>query len=272
VFSSLVSRMPPGWIRWFGRMQYKLPLIGPVIGWFGRNVLASEGVIRHGVGAGLKFDARGGVPGFLFGTTEPHEQELLARSLKPGDVFYDIGANVGFFATLAAHLVGPQGRVYAFEPNPTCAKQVRKNAALNHFTHLEVTEAAVSSSPGKTRLQLGHITGASTIVGGGSDGGLEVAVVSIDEFVREHGAHPPRLVMIDAEGAEIEVLKGMAGTIAQHRPVIMCEVHWIGDRFLSYCAEHLRPLGYTVEPLGGGQFPTGPSRFHAVLTPGPSAS
>jgi hypothetical protein len=92
----LLARLPAGVIRWFGRLQFQIPALGPAIGWFGRNALADEGVIQHGVGAGLSFDARGGAPGFLYGTSEPHEQAALARVLRPGDVFYDIGANVGF--------------------------------------------------------------------------------------------------------------------------------------------------------------------------------
>lgn len=267
MLSWLIAKLPAGWIRWIGHLQFTIPIVGPFIGWFGRKVLASQGTIRYGIGKGLKFDAKGGTAGYLFGTAEPHEQDALARHLKPGDVFYDVGANVGFYATLAAHLVGGRGQVYAFEPNPTCSSQVRRNAELNGFAHVEVVEAAVSSSSGRTRLRLGNITGASTIMRGAESEGIEVALTSVDDFVRERSARAPTLVMIDVEGAEIEVLKGMRETIGRHSPIIMCEVHWIGAEFLEYCHEHLVPRGYTVEPLEGEQFPTEPLRFQALLTP-----
>lgn len=267
MWSAVVARLPAGLIRWAGRLQFRIPILGPALGWFSRRVLATEGVIRHGIGAGLRFDALGGSAGFLFGTSEPPEQAALARLLQSGDVFYDIGANVGFFATLAARLVGSSGRVYAFEPNPVCVVQVKKNAALNGFSQVEVVEAAVSSTSGHTRLRLEHLTGVSTIMEEASSGGLKVVVTSVDDFIRDRRARVPTLVMIDTEGAEIEVLRGMQVTILQHRPVIMCEVHWIGDEFLRYCRDQLIPIGYTVRRLDGGEFPKGPLRFHALLTP-----
>jgi len=266
ILSFLASRLPPSWIRWVGRLRELFPQLVPVVSWLARDVLAAEGIIRHGVGAGLRFDARRGSGGYLLGTTEPEEQAALARFLKEGDVFYDLGANIGFFAVVAARRVGPSGRVYAFEPNPECSSQVRRNADLNGFSQVEVIEAAVSSKSGRALLRLGE-TNLSSAIAHASETGIDVALTSVDDFVREKSARPPNLVMIDVEGAEIEVLRGMRETIARHRPVIMCEVHWIGDEFLGYCAEHITPAGYVVRPLDEQPFPTEPARFHALLIP-----
>jgi hypothetical protein len=73
--------------------------------------------------------------------------------------------------------------------------------------------------------------------------------------------------MIDVEGAEIDVLRGMRETIIRDRPIIMCEVHWINDEFFAYCRQNLLPIDYEVLPLGTEEFPLEPSRFHAVLKP-----
>jgi FkbM family methyltransferase len=267
LLSGIVSRLPASWIRWIGSLRQRIPFLGPVIQWLARDVLATEGVIRHGIGAGLRFDARHGSFGYLTGTTEPDEQAALFRYLKPGGVFYDLGANIGFFTTVAGRLVGPTGRVFAFEPNPECAAQARRNADLNGFSHIEVVESAVSAQPGRTRLHLGNTNLSSTIVGAQSDEGLEVAVNSIDDFIRTQSAPAPTLVMIDVEGAEIDVLRGMRETIVRDRPIIMCEVHWINDEFFAYCRQNLLPIDYEVLPLGTEEFPLEPSRFHAVLKP-----
>ena len=271
LLSFLASRLPPRWIRWGGRLRDRFPVFSPVVQWLARDLLAAEGIIRHGIGAGLRFDARSGSAGYLFGTAEPQEQAALAHYLKADDVFYDIGANIGFFAVLAARLVGSSGRVYAFEPNPACSSQVRRNADLNGFSHVEVVEAAVSSTSGHARLRLGG-TNLSSAIAGESEPGIDVALISVDDFMRDKSPRPPALVMIDVEGAEIEVLRGMRETISRHRPVIMCEVHWIGEQFLKYCAEHLTPAGYTVRPLDGRDFSAEPSRFHALLLPGSAAT
>lgn len=263
----IIGILPPNIIRWIGRLQFRIPIIGPFIGWFGHNVLAAEGEIRYGVGAGLRFDAHGGSSGFLFGTTEPHEQDALAKYLQPGFIFYDIGANVGFFSTLAGRLVGETGCVYAFEPNPVCVEKVKKNAKLNGFDHIKVIQAAVSSNTGSVNLKIGHITGASTIVGNQQSDGLSVAVVAIDDFLENEKARGPNLVMIDAEGAEILILEGMHKTILKFRPVIMCEIHWIGDEFMQYFEKNLAGIGYTIKRLDGENWPDGKIRFHAILLP-----
>lgn len=262
--------LPIGLLRWIASLQFRLPIVGPFLGWVNLNVMAKEGVIRYGHGAGLRFDARGGFAGYLLGTSEPEEQDALHRFLKPDQVFYDIGANVGFFSVLGARFVGPNGRVYAFEPIPACVAKIKKNAAINGFAQIETIETGVSSTTGRARLRVAAATAHSVLaVAGSYDDGhtIDITLTTIDDFVQSRGPRPPNVVMIDVEGAEVEVLKGMHRTLADHRPIVMCEVHWIGDAFLSYCREHLIPLGYRVEPLAGGDFPPSTTRYHAVLTP-----
>ncbi|MCE9605632.1 MAG: FkbM family methyltransferase [Planctomycetia bacterium] len=264
----LLRWLPIGVLRWIAALQYRLPLVGPWLGWANQRLLAKEGVIKHGIGAGLRFDARGGNAGYLLGTSEPHEQDALGRYLLPGGVFYEIGANIGFYTTLGARLVGPKGHVVAFEPNPACVAQVKKNAGLNGFANVETVETAVASTTGRTRLYLAAVTGHSTTTPKDPNrDGIEVAVTTIDDFVRTRRPRGPTLVMIDVEGAEIEVLKGMQETLREFRPIVMCEVHWIGDAFLAYCREQIVPLGYTLEPLEGTEFPPSLTRYHAVLVP-----
>jgi Methyltransferase FkbM domain len=72
---------------------------------------------------------------------------------------------------------------------------------------------------------------------------------------------------IDAEGAELDVLRGAYDTISSHRPTILIEVHWLGRPFVDYVNETLAPMGYTARTLDGGELPTDAARFHAVLRP-----
>ncbi len=76
-------------------------------------------------------------------------QEALSQLLKPADVVFGIGANCGFLTLIAARLVGPTGRVIAFERLPDAAEQVRKNVAANRFAHVEIREVALSDENGE---------------------------------------------------------------------------------------------------------------------------
>ncbi len=104
--------------------------------------------IRDGVGKGLRFKA-GYNLAYADGNNEWHVQEALAKYLRPGDVFYDIGANVGFLTVIGARLVGAGGHVIAFEPVPENAAAVRHNCALNGFGNVRIFEMAVADEVGK---------------------------------------------------------------------------------------------------------------------------
>jgi FkbM family methyltransferase len=222
-------------------------------------------VIAHGAGRGLRFEATGGYPGYLLGTSEPEEQAFLEEHLGPGDVFYDIGANIGFFSTVGGRLVLPGGSVFAFEPFPESAARARENAARNGFGHVIVVEAAVGGEMGRTTLAFGESSATHRLSTGP---GIEVDVISVDLWRKQTGARPPTLVLIDAEGAELDVLAGMKATIEEAKPIILCEVHWLGAAFDDYVGEALIPLGYRLSALDG-DLPVGRARWHAVLDPRP---
>jgi FkbM family methyltransferase len=264
----VLSKLPPGLVRGMGRLQFRYPALRWIVRRLDSRLTEAQGVIVHGVGAGLRFNATGGHPGYLIGTSEPLEQEMLRHHLQPGSVFYDVGANIGFFSTLAGRLVAPGGSVWAFEPFPSSAQRARENATLNGFAHVTVTEAAVGRECGRLTLALGK---GSQEHRAASDGeGMQVDVVSIDAWRARVGAPAPTVVMIDAEGAELDVLEGMIGVLTEHRPVVACEVHWLGHDFDEFVEHRLSPLGYVLSSLDGTAH-QGVERWHALLQPGPVA-
>lgn len=266
---SLLSLLPPNVLRFVGRLQFKVPFLRPFIQAAARRFAAADGVIRHGVGAGLRFNATGSAVGYLLGTSEIEEQELLARLLKPGDTFYDIGANVGFYSTISARLVGPNGHVYAFEPYGPSAEMAKRNAHLNNFSNVTVIQAAVGSEEGDVHLDThtGQLSTHYRIARDNSRSTLEVPVTSIDLYAKRHKLHGPNVVMIDVEGGEIDVLRGMLTTLRSYRPIVMCEVHWTGDAFKRLVVGHLAELGYVASTYEGSPLPTMTSRYHALLQP-----
>lgn len=186
------------------------------------------GTLTEGVGAGLRLDPGASNPAYATGANELPVQQALALHLQAGGVFYDVGANIGFLSLIGARLVGSAGRVYAFEPVPANAELVRRNAALNGFSQVEVVEKALGRRSGQAELALAAYSGGAVLAEVGTPpdraGMMTVALASIDDLVDVAGLAPPALVKIDVEGAELEVLMGMERTLATHRPVLLCEI------------------------------------------------
>jgi FkbM family methyltransferase len=207
-----------------------------------------------------------------FGNLETSVQEAMLRHLAPGDVFYDIGANLGFFSLLGARLVDGDGRVCAFEPAPANAAAIRRNVELNGLTNVEVLEHAVSERGGIGQLQVVEDQSWSKLAEYGphpnTESVLNVELVSIDDLVREARVPPPDMVKLDVEGAEIAALRGMRDTVAAHRPAIICELHDTHGPFL----ELMRSWGYRVINVeGAGPIEEAGPSAHALALPGDHA-
>lgn len=185
--------------------------------------------IEAGVGAGLWFRGAGAGDAYGSGTNELPVQEALRRTCNPGDVFFDIGANVGFFTMIGARLVGTQGLVVAFEPIRSNAQAVRTNAELNAFTHVRVREEAVADQVGHVEMYATEHVGGATLCSTGIAPAdtvrrVRVAQVSIDALIGAGKLPAPNVVKIDVEGAELAVVDGMAGVLDRHRPIVVYEV------------------------------------------------
>jgi FkbM family methyltransferase len=214
--------------------------------------------ITQGEGAGFRFSARDVNGAFAAGTYEPPIQRALARCLKPGDVFYDIGANVGFFSILAATLTGSGGAVYAFEPVPDNVASIHRNVRLNGLTNVKVHAVAVAATSGREELVLARNRGGASLASAGVHvpdpaATMPVRTVAIDEFIQRPNTAPPTLVKIDVEGAELGVLQGMQRTMRAHRPVVLYEVDDADEmtmhRRWTQLDEFVAANGYRIERL-----------------------
>jgi FkbM family methyltransferase len=179
---------------------------------------------------------------------------LLQRSLRPGDVFVDIGANLGLYAMLAARSA-PEAHVLAIEPEPTVFQVLVRNLGLNHLSAVRAFELALNdvSGPLELGVNAGNYGGHS-ILGRGRRYARRVRVRG-EPFARwitsVNGLDPARvrIVKIDVEGAETAVVRGMIEFLERgHRPVIHCEVRGRDSKRAPGSAEAvaalLSPLGY----------------------------
>jgi FkbM family methyltransferase len=187
---------------------------------------------------------------YVQGRTEASVQQVLAEHLKPGMVFYDLGATIGLFSLLASRLVGSIGKVFSFEPDPVTALRLRRNIERNGSPNIVVIEAGVGSATGMFTFFFADTSSPDRGVGrfalGGEDGaGQRLQCYALDDFVREF-PHPDA-IKCDVEGAELEVIRGARNLIATCRPWIVLEVHSEanGDSIRNLC----RDIGYKIRTI-----------------------
>jgi len=160
-------------------------------------------------------------------------QDAILAAVHAGAVVYDVGAHAGSLALGIARLVGPQGRVVAFEGDPRNVENLEENGLRNRLgTSLQVVPSAVwsysaSDIPfrrgGDNRAHGGVETGGQCPVLGSGDV-IHVSAVTLDDFIA-NGGPAPQLVKIDVEGGEHEVLRGGSRLFSTRRPLIVAEVH-----------------------------------------------
>jgi FkbM family methyltransferase len=247
--------------RWAAR-----GLLRPLAPLTSRGELSILGGLAHR----LRIEARSFAPwsaqayAVLTGTHEIQVQQALIRSARAGDHVWDVGANIGYLALVAARIVGPGGRVVAVEPDAGCATAIRTNAALNGLAAIEVVEAAAARRSGVAELVVVRDRLWTRLASVGDHAQVErrvdVRTVALDDLP----GPSPTLVKIDVEGAELDVLAGMTRLLRDARPIVICEMH---GRNAEFCAA-MDAAGYAVSNLDGPE-PVSEAgvNVHALCTP-----
>jgi FkbM family methyltransferase len=177
------------------------------------------------------------------GFYEYEKQQLIAREVRANTVFWDLGANVGFYSLLASILVG-SGKVFAFEPAPRNLSYLRKHLTLNRVKNVEVLAIAASDKNGISSFEIeqtgfmGHLSG---------QGSITVPTAALDSLVEEGKVLPPDFVKMDIEGAELLALRGASRTFQRFRPVLFLATH--GRSIEKECRTLLESWGYEWSSL-----------------------
>jgi len=184
-----------------------------------------------------------------YGYIEEAVVAAMLAHVKPGDVVLDIGAHLGFFSLLAAHLVGPSGRVHALEPVPSTFAMLARNleglpnatahnlAAWSEPTEITINDFGLAHSAFNS-VRRPRLTDAAAST---RSRPIKTRAVSLDAFAREHRLRPT-FVKIDAESAEGEVLAGMRWLLEEVRPVLCVEVGDLGVEEAAPSTELVRTL------------------------------
>jgi len=212
---------PPGWERFVRALAPPSRFVGGTL----RPTPISEGYV-------FPVD-RGTLIGWnvhFFGNYEPEVRTQIKRWLAPGLTAVDVGANVGWHALLMASIVGPSGRVFAFEPNDSTRARLMAAIDGNRLSQIAVDPRAVSDRIGAAGFQApqagqvwdgtGRLTGAPAE---GGHTGPSVECITLDAFVSERGIEKLALIKIDVEGWELSVLRGARRTLETLGPAIVFE-------------------------------------------------
>lgn len=181
-------------------------------------------VARSTFGARFHLDSRDLIQRYIytFGIWEPPLTKWLQRTLRPGDTFVDVGANVGYYSLLASGLVGESGTVVAIEAFPDFQDALAANIALNPASNVRVVNEAVSD-----RVETLHFTlassanmGANSIVPyeGESESEADVPARPLPAILTPSELAAARVIKVDVEGAEGAVVRGLVPALGRLRP------------------------------------------------------
>jgi len=158
---------------------------------------------------------------------EPHVKRCLTVLLRPGDVFVDVGAHIGYFSLVAASLVGPAGKVFAFEADPEVFQKLQSNGS--QFSWFTSYPKAVWQQTGQLSFSNPHEPGESgwgKVAAVRNEGNLvTVEAISLDDWHKTVGDVPVRLIKIDAEGSEPFIVNGAQKLMSRARPYIVAELN-----------------------------------------------
>ncbi len=195
---------------------------------------------------GKKWIVGSSIHGCWLGTYEYEKQVIFSKSVSPKSTVFDIGGNVGFYTLLASKRVGPDGKVFVFEPLPRNLIYLRKHLQLNNINNVIVIEAALSDKNGFAFFGAGPHGEMAHIA---SSGQLQVETWTLDHLLELGQIQLPDCIKMDIEGAEFDALRGAKSLLSKAHPTIFLATH--GTIVHRECCGLLQSLGYRLVPIDG---------------------
>jgi FkbM family methyltransferase len=199
------------------------------------------------------------------GTFEPDETAFARRVIQPGHVCIDVGANFGWFTVLMSQRAGEQGAVHAFEPIRDTAQLLQRNVDINNCRNVYVNPIALDDTDATREIFVPDIgvSGSFALHEYRDNFDSEtVTTMTLDRYVELQELPRIDFIKADIEGAELNMLRGAARTLARFHPVLMLEVQATSTRLFQYepadLVDFLGAFGYrphvmtdkgTTEPI-----------------------
>jgi FkbM family methyltransferase len=200
---------------------------------------------------------------------EQHDDvHVFVSLLRPGMVVVDVGANIGMYAMLSARAVAPGGRVFAFEPVPGVYSRLIENLTISGIGNVAPHQLALSDTRGTAPLYLGRNDSMGSLYRAQTSAMVEVATEALDDFLEREEVTAVDAVKIDAEGAEMRIIRGMRRLLARSdRPMLLVEHNYNALRAAGSSANELFTAivghGYAPHVVERGQL----KRVQALAEP-----
>jgi FkbM family methyltransferase len=165
---------------------------------------------------------------YYLGFYEPGTLQVMRLCLRSGDVFIDAGSSVGQMSLYASMLVGPSGKVLAFEPHRERYSDLLNGIAVNQRSNIDSFNIGLGEAPRRVKLYVDKVS-PSMVRTGNADPFQLVQVDSLDNVLDQSDFHSVRMVKIDVEGFDVEVLRGSKSLLSSSDAPILIVEHGVYD-------------------------------------------
>ncbi|HWJ69473.1 MAG TPA: FkbM family methyltransferase [Sphingobium sp.] len=179
---------------------------------------------------------------YFLGRYYDSQNQLAIKALVgPGDTVADIGGNEGMISLMAAHMVGPQGKVITFEPNPGPRARMEQSLRRNKIDWVDLRPLGLSDEPAILTLSIPRVNSGEGTFGQSAYEAEDTTTIEVPVSVgdRELAEETPRFIKIDVEGFELHVLRGLRETLVRAKPIVTIEI----------ISQHLAHAGTTASEV-----------------------
>ena len=179
------------------------------------------------------------------GTEYEAEMRWFLAKMKEGDLFVDVGANIGIYTLHASRRVGKKGKVFAFEPTPETFSDLQQNVQSNRCSNVTCEKIALADQIGEARLvECGRAASNRISLLSTTEKSTKISVGTLDDYCIKNRIQKIDFIKVDIEGGEADFFSGGIQTLKKDKPIILFESAHTGPAYLE--REILRGLGYNL--------------------------
>lgn len=202
-------------------------------------------VNREGIKLTVRIGNGRGLFCALAGTEYEAEMRWFLAKMKEGDLFVDVGANIGIYTLHASRRVGVKGKVFAFEPTPETFSGLQQNVQSNRCLNVTCEKIALADKIGEGRLvECGRVASNRISLLPPTGERATIQVGTLDDYCQTNMIRRIDFIKVDIEGGEADFFSGGIKTLKKDKPVILFESAHTGPAYLE--REILRGLGYKI--------------------------